>query len=120
MLTYNSTSGSYLLKHTKYNYLFSFSNYFPTLINYTTSNNKNFYESSWVPYSIGLSYSQNFKNFFIQISINNEVSRSIIQYETKIPDLVLFFNYFSKINYRYVKIWDRYLSSDELNSINYM
>ena len=70
--------------------------------------------------SIGLSYSQNFKNFFIQISINNEVSRSIIQYETKIPDLVLFFNYFSKINYRYVKIWDRYLSSDELNSINYM
>lgn len=120
LLTYNSTYTNYLLKHTKFNYMFSFSNYFPVLINYTTSNPKTIYESNWIPYSIGLSYSNNFKNFFIQVSINNEVSRSLIQYESSKPQLVLLFNYFSKIQYRFIRIWDRYISTDELNTINYV
>lgn len=120
LLTYNSTYGNYYIKNSKFNYLFSFSNYFQTSINYTTSNPKSYYESNWVPYSIGLSYSNTFKNFFIQLSINNEVARSTIQYESKIPQMIILFNYFSKIQYRFVKIWDRFLNSDELNSINYM
>jgi hypothetical protein len=120
LITYNSTYGNYFLRNSNFNYLFSFSNYFPILMNYTTSNAKTFYEKNWIPYSVGISYSVSLKNFFIQVSLNNEISRSIIQYDTRIPELIFFFNYFSKIQYRFIKIWDRYLTSDELNSINYM
>lgn len=120
LLTYNSTFGNYYMKNSKFNYLFSFSNYFQTLINYTTSNPKTVYESNWIPYSIGLSYSNTFKNFFVQISINNEVARSTVQYESRTPQMIIFFNYFSKLQYRFIKIWDRFLNSYELNSLNYM
>jgi len=120
LINYNSTFGNYYLRNSNFNYLFSFSNYFPILINYTTANPKSVYESNWIPYSIGLSYSNSFKNFFIQISINNEIAKSMIVYESRIPQLIILFNYFSKIQYRYIKVWDRYLTSDELNSINYV
>jgi hypothetical protein len=120
LLTYNSTYVNYNLKNSNYNYMFSFSNYFPTLINYTTNNPKTVYENNWIPYSISLSYSVIYKNFFIQISINNEIPRSIIVYDVKIPEMIVLFNYFSKIQYRFLKIWDRYIASEELNSINYV
>jgi len=121
LLNYNrtDTNGNYFLRNSNFNYMFSYSNYFPALINYTLNNNKEFYETNWIPYSIGILYSENFDNFYVQISINNENPRSLIVYQKDIPKTIILFNYFSKIFYRYLKIWDRYISSEELNSINY-
>jgi len=122
LLNYNSTntSGNYFLRNSKFNYMFSYSNFFPSLINYSLINNKEYYETNWIPYSIGILYSKNLNNFFIQVSINNENPRSLIVNQKDIPKTIILFNHFSKIFYRYLKIWDRYISSDELNSINYM
>lgn len=119
LLNYNNTSGNYFLRNSNFNYMFSYSNYFPELINYETAKNKEFYQSNWIPYSIGILYSETYENFFIQISINNENPRSLIVYQKDIPKNIILFNHFSKIFYRYLKIWDRYISSEELNSINY-
>lgn len=119
LLNYNNTNGNYILRNSNFNYMFSYSNYFPSLINYKLDNNKQYYTSNWIPYSIGLLYSEKFENFYIQLSINNENPRSLIIYQKNIPKNIMLFNHFSKIYYRYLKIWDRYISSEELNSINY-
>jgi hypothetical protein len=121
LLNYNRTNlnGNYFLRNSKFNYMFSYSNFFPSLINYTLINNREYYETNWIPYSIGILFSEDFQNFFIQISINNENPRSLIVYQKEIPQTIILFNHFSKIFYRYLKIWDRYISSEELNSINY-
>lgn len=120
LLNFNFTGSNFVLRNSNFNYMFSYSEYFPVLINYPTSNKNSFYQNTWIPFSLGLMYSEEYKNFYIQLSINNETPRSIIYYQDKIPKNILLFNHYSKIKYRFLKIWDRYISSEELNSINYV
>jgi hypothetical protein len=123
LLSYKSSSPSFNLKYTNFNYLFSFSNYFSTILDYPVDPSQaTNYETKWVPVSLSFSTNPAFekKSFYIQLSINNEKSRVTFFDGAFPPTQILLFNYFSKITYRYLKVWDRFISTDLLNKANYV
>ncbi len=122
LISYNTTTNSYNLKFTNFNYLFSFADMFRVILNYTLKNDPSFYQNQWIPISITFSHNvgSEEKSFYIQMSINNEPLQSTYFDNMFLPSQIILFNYFSKVSYRYLKFWDRYMSIDILNKLNYM
>lgn len=122
LISYNSTTNNYNLKYTNFNYLFSYAHMFPIVLNYSLLNPPNHYQTQWIPISITFSHNVGSldRSFYIQMSINNEPLQSTYYDAMHLPSQIMLFNYFSKVNYRYLKFWDKYVSIDALNKINYM
>lgn len=121
LLTYNTTTVNYALRHTSFNYLFSYSALFNRVLNYPVNfNNSALYQTTWIPVSITFGYSSTSNSTYVQMSINNEPSRASTYNGYSKPSQILLFGYFSQVYYRFIKLWDRYIPTDMLNQANYM
>lgn len=122
LVSYNSVTNNYYLKYTKFNYLLSYSNLFPVLINYSLQSNSTVYQSQWIPITLAFSY--NFRSggnsYYIQMSINNENGQSAYFDQMYLPTILMLFNHYSKVSYRYLKFWDRYIPINVLNKLSYV
>lgn len=122
LISYSSKTNTYNIKFSKFNYLFSYADMFPIILNYTLTYDSSVYQNKWIPISLAFSYNTRSKDnsFYIQMSINNEPVQSTYYEKYDKPSQIIIFNYFSKVSYRYMKFWDRYITLDILNKLNYL
>jgi hypothetical protein len=122
LISYSSKTNTYNIKFSNFNYLFSYADMFPIILNYTLQYEPPEYQNKWIPVSLAFSYNARSKDgsFYIQMSINNEPVQSTYYDKYQKPSQIILFNYFSKVSYRYLKFWDRYITIDILNKLNYL